>query len=402
MELEIRPVDPDELYEYIRSTRRVFGDPMGEESIRLEASFIERAKSRVRAAYDRGEIVGTTTCHYFDMNVPGGRLALAGVSDVTTRATHRRRGVMSRLMAHTLNDAKEEGQALAALWASESNIYGRFGFGMAMLQEDWTIDRKDTALVFEGDRRGEIRFVEAGESARAFAGAYDRVCRIRPGMIDRGDLLWEIALLDTEEFREGASEFYHAVYESGGRVEGYLLYRLDPRGRLLNVRELVAATGEAYSALWRFCFGIDLMETFRATNQPMDAALPWMLAAPRQLRRGTGEEFWLRIVDVDAALTDRGYATEDRLSIELRDPLCPWNEGVIELDGGPEGAVCKRSGKGADLVMTIADMSAAYLGAVRFSTLAHAGRVDERTEGALHRADAMFATDLKPWCIVHF
>ena len=402
MDLEIRPVGPDELFGYILSTRRVFGDPTDEESVRLEASFVERGKSRTRAAYDRGEIVGTTTCHYFDINVPGGRFALAGVSDVTTRATHRRRGVMSRLIERSLNDAKEEGQPLAALWASESNIYGRFGFGMAMLQEDWTIERKDTAFAFENDGRGEIRFVEPGESARAFAGAYDRVCQTRPGMIDRNDLLWEVALLDTEEFRQGASEFYHAVYESDGSVEGYVLYRLDGKARMLSVTELVAATGEAYSALWRFCFGIDLMDRFQATNQPMDAALPWMLAAPRQLRRATGEEFWLRIVDAEAALTERRYTTEDRLSIELRDPLCPWNEGVIELEGGPEGAVCKRSGKGADLVMSIADLSAAYLGAARFSTLAHAGRVDERTEGALRRAGAMFATELRPWCIVHF
>ncbi len=402
MDLEIRHVAPDDLDAYILSTRRVFGDPTDAGSVRLEASFVERGESRARAAYDRGEIVGTTTCHYFDMNVPGGRFALAGVSDVTTRATHRRRGVMSRLMRQTLDDAKEEGQALAALWASESNIYGRFGFGMAMLQEDWTIERKDTTFALEDDPPGEIRFVEPGESARAFAGAYDRVCQMRPGMIDRGDLLWEIALLDTVEFREGASELYHAVYESGGGVEGYLLYRLDGRGRQLRVRELVAATGAAYSALWRFCFGIDLMNTFRAENQPMDAPLPWMLAAPRQLRRSTGEEFWLRIVDAEAALAGRSYGAEGRFSIELRDPLCPWNEGVIEVDGGPEGAVCKRSGNGVDLVMSVADLSAAYLGAVGFSTLAHAGRVEERTEGALRRADAMFATELRPWCIVHF
>ena len=402
MDLETRPVTRDELYAYIRSTRRVFGDPMDEDSIRLEASIVERAKSRTLAAYDRGDIVGTLTCHYFDMNVPRGRLALAGVSDVTTRATHRRRGVMSRLMGRALNDAKEEGQPLAALWASESNIYGRFGFGMAMLQENWTIERKDTAFTLEDDSRGEIRFVEPRESARAFAEAYDRLCRLRPGMIDRNDLLWDVALLDTDEFRRGASEFYHAVYEDGGRMDGYLLYRLDGRGQLLRVSELVAATDAAYSALWRFCFGIDLMNTFRAENQPMDAPLPWMLAAPRQLQRGTGEEFWLRIVDVEAALAGRGYSTEDRLSIELRDPLCPWNDGVVELEGGPEGAVCRRSGSGADLTMTIADLAAAYLGAVGFSTLARAGRVDEHTEGALRRADAMFATDLKPWCIVQF
>ena len=69
---------------------------------------------------------------------------------------------------------------------------------------------------------------------------------------------------------------------------------------------------------------------------------------------------------------------------------------------GRKGLSASGPVKAADLVMSIADLSAAYLGAVRFSTLAHVGRVDERTEGALRRADAMFATDLKPWCIVHF
>ena len=99
-----------------------------------------------------------------------------------------------------------------------------------MLQENWTIDRKDTGFTLEDDSRGEIRFVEPHESARTFAGAYDRLCRLRPGMIDRNDLLWEVALLDTDEFRRGASEFYHAVYEESGRVDGYVLYRLDGRG----------------------------------------------------------------------------------------------------------------------------------------------------------------------------
>ena len=154
MDLETRPVTRDEIYAYIRSTRRVFGDPMDEDSIRLEASIVERAKSRTLAAYDRGDIVGTLTCHYFDMNVPGGRLALAGVSDVTTKATHRRRGVMSRLMERALTDAREEDQPLAALWASESGIYGRFGFGMAMLQENWTIERKDTGFRARGRLAG--------------------------------------------------------------------------------------------------------------------------------------------------------------------------------------------------------------------------------------------------------
>ena len=70
--------------------------------------------------------------------------------------------------------------------------------------------------------------------------------------------------------------------------------------------------------------------------------------------------------------------------------------------GGPEGAACQASGATPDLVLSAADLAATYLGTVRFSTLAHAGRVEERTTGALLRADAMFATKLEPWCPVEF
>ena len=403
MDVKIRPVRADELETYALSMRRVFGDPIDEEQIRIEAALVLEANSRTLAAFDEGEIVGTMSCHAFRMNVPGGRrVPTAGVSDVTTRATHRRRGVMSRLMARSLNESRENGQPLAALWASESNIYGRFGFGMAVVHEDYIIERKDTAFAQEDTARGLVRFVEPGKAAQAFAEPYARACNLRGGMIERNDLLWRVALLDSVEARLGMTENYHAIYEEDGRIDGYALYRLDATAHLLRVAELVAATDAAYSSLWRFCLSIDLMDTFRAVQQPSEAPLPWMMAAPRKLRRNSSEEFWLRIVDAEAALSARTYARDGQVTFELRDRLCDWNDGVIALEGGPNGASCRRSNRGADLALTVADLGAAYLGAVNFSTLASAGRVEERTLGALRRADTMFATELKPWCVVQF
>ena len=211
---------------------------------------------------------------------------------------------------------------------------------------------------------------------------------------DRRTLLWDL-------FGGGTSGYtrrMHAVYERDGRPDGYLIYRMNIGEERLRVYELMAATDEAHAALWQFCFGVDLMTSTEASNRPVDDPLLWMLANPRLLRRSPTEYPWLRLVDVAAALTGRSYASEGRLRFDVRDPLCPWNEGRLELEAGSDGARCRSTEGSPDLVLSAADLAAVYLGAVRFRTLAQAARVQEETPGAISRADAMFVTQHQPWC----
>jgi len=156
-------------------------------------------------------------------------------------------------------------------------------------------------------------------------------------------------------------------------------------------------TPDAHAALWRFCLDVDLTTSTEAWNRPTDDPLPWMLADPRHLRRSTSDGTWIRLVDVPAALSGRRYMRSDGLVLEVHDTFCPWNDGRYALDGGPEGARCQRTKSEPDIALSAADLAATYLGAVSFTTLSLAGRVEERKNGALLRADAMFATELKPW-----
>ena len=91
---------------------------------------------------------------------------------------------------------------------------------------------------------------------------------------------------------------------------------------------------------------------------------------------------------------------DDEIVFEVRDDFCPWNEGVYELAGGPSGAVCKRTARKADLALSVDDLAVPYLGGPALTPLALADRVEERTPGALSRADAMFATQFKPWSLM--
>ncbi len=402
MALEIRPVTREELDAFIKAHRRVFGDPITEDSIRHEASVIDLDQMRTLAVFDGARIVGTTVSHPFEMTVPGGFLPLAGVSDVTVQPTHRRKGVMTQMMRQQLQDSHEKGEALAALWPSETAIYGRFGYGMASFHEEWTIERHHTGFAYSPELHGRVVFVEPDEASKLFPDVYERACSERPGMVWRNATWWGYRLMDLEQFRQGATAYYHAIYERDGRPDGYVLYRMDNNNRTLRIEELVAATDEAYAALWQFCFGVDLINTTRANNQPTDASLLWMLADPRRLQRSLGDAMWLRLVDVQAALAGRLYAQEGSIVFEVKDSFCPWNEGRVSLVGGPDAAECNPTQANPDLSLSVADLAAVYLGAVRFSTLLRTGRVLEQTPGAIRCADSMFATKLQPWCVQQF
>ncbi|MBI4307022.1 MAG: GNAT family N-acetyltransferase, partial [Chloroflexi bacterium] len=140
MTFPIRPIEPAEFDEYRKALARGFNshpNPKDAEPMRKRFEF-----DRSLAAFDDGQIVGTATAFSYAMAVPGGATPpTAGVTMVTVLSTHRRRGILPEMMRRQLSDIRERGEPLAALWASESIIYGRFGYGVGTYSERWSIDR---------------------------------------------------------------------------------------------------------------------------------------------------------------------------------------------------------------------------------------------------------------------
>ncbi len=272
---------------------------------------------------------------------------------------------------------------------------------MACFAERWEIERQHTSIEHMPALNGEVALLGPDEAKPVFAEVYDRVFPSRPGMMRRDERRWKQQLHDPDAHRAGNSAYFFAVYRMDGRTDGYVLYRINRTSSSMVVRELISVTDEAYAALWRFCFGVDLMKHTESDNRPVDDPLPWMLADPRRLRRTPNDSIWVRLVDVEAALESRLYFRSDSLVIDVRDSFCDWNSARFELDGGPDGARCRRTNKEANMVLSASDLASVYLGGVRFRTLHSAGRVMAGPQ-ALSTADAMFATELQPWCGDHF
>jgi predicted acetyltransferase len=403
MDIEIRPIAVEEFDQFVTNLDRAFGDELRQEEIAMERRLFEPARSL--AAFDDGRLVGSTGAFSLTLTVPGGSIPMPGVTAVGVQPTHRRRGLLTALMRRQLDDLHAEGEAIAGLWASEGAIYQRFGYGMATLVGRFEIDKDRTAFARTVEWPGQVMFADRARALEVMPGVHDLVVPQYPGMVRRTPGMWEHDFADLERWRDGASPLFFAIYEAHGRPEGYVAYRVKdewPRGIARNevrVRELMAASTEAYAALWRFCFDLDLAGKFEGWGRPADEPLLHLLAHPRALRFSLGDGLWLRMLDIPRALSARSYGAQGQLRLEVRDAFCPWNDGRYLLTATEDGdAACERDEGEPDLVVQAADVAAVYLGGTRFGTLHRAGRVQEVTAGALARADAMFAWDPPPWC----
>jgi predicted acetyltransferase len=357
---------------------------------------------RALAAWDGDEVVGGAGAFPLRMSVPGGRtVAAGGVTVVGVLPTHRRQGVLTQLMRAQLDDLHRRGEPVAYLWASEPTIYGRFGYGMASLHGELALPRERTAYAQPAEPYGRVRLVAAEEAQARFPAIYDRVLAERPGMFARTPEWWELRpLRDDPERRFGAGPLNRALLEVDGRAEAYATYRIKQSfeafastGSVI-VREALGATPEATRAIWRFLLDLDWTSQIEAFQLPVDHALLHLLAEPRRMRFRLGDALWVRLVDVGTALSARGYAGDGEVVVEVADAFCPWNEGRWRVTA--DGA--ERTDATPELALDAAALGAAYLGGFTFRQLADALRVEERAEGAVERADALFRADRAPWC----
>jgi predicted acetyltransferase len=399
--IELRPIGATDWEDYTRANAAAFGwEPNSEQLAEVEQIF---EFDRTLAAIDGDEIVGTTSIYSFDLTVPGGVLPTAGVTWVSVKPTHRRQGILRAIMQRQLNDVHERNEPLAALWASESVIYGRFGYGLAAQNVEFTIDRLRTSLARQAPSCGRLRLVTREQALEAWPAVYEEVRARQPGFYTRTKKWWAHQSMRGPDMERRAGVRFNVQYEEEGRVLGYARYRIRGEGGTegpsgtLTVWDLTAASENAYTALWQYLFGVDLIGTITAMNRPIDEPLYWMLADPRRLVRRPYDSLWVRLVDVPPALEGRRYGAAGRVVFDLRDPFCPWNEGRYELEAGVEGARCRRTDATPEITLGAADLAAVYLGGGRLTTLRLAGRVEGDWE-TLRRADAIFSWDPLPWC----
>ena len=355
-----------------------------------------------------GRWISTCGAYSRRLTVPCGTVPVAAVTLVTVQPSYRRRGLLTEMMEHQLNDIQERGEEpVALLWASESAIYGRFGYGQACPQVRLSGKTKTTAFRPDVDLgSGSVGEVERDEAIPIIKRLHQNVLSRRIGALNRNDDWWVVKWHDPEQGRHGSSAYRFALhFDHRGQPDGYVAFRVkndwSESGAEVSVEELDADSAVARAALWRFVLDLDLVRRFVRQNAPLDDSVRYLVADLRSVKAEDQEGTYARLVDVPRALEARRYVADLDVTIRVEDPLLSHNTGTIRLETGPDGASVTRvirSRRRPDLIMNVRDLSAIYLGGTSLAALARAGLVAERTKGVAAAASAAFGWSQPPFC----
>jgi predicted acetyltransferase len=352
-----------------------------------------------------GRPVATFASFDKTLHVGGGRLVEADlVAGVTVQPTHRRRGILRRMITDDLARAKAAGTPVAALTASEASIYRRFGFGVGVRERTVEVDvRRAGGLLSEPE--GSTELVTTASLAEVAPDVFARFHVRNPGSIDRHEGAWDHAL--GRERADGTPDpaVRAAVHrDATGTVDGYLTYRVESVGggpgatgtQILVVVDLVAATDDAYLGLWQLLLSIDLVSSIRYPNAPQH------VDGRAVTIRHDEDHVWFRVLDPVAALQARPWAADGVVTIAIGDALGHAAGTYRVTSEAGEATVKKAAVRRADLELDVATLGSLWLGGFDPVTLAAAGLVRERRKGAVQKLRTMLLPERPLHGITYF
>lgn len=404
--MNVRPAGPDELEEVFRAMSGPFGFDMPEEE--ELTGWLERAgrmfePDRARLAEEDGAIVGTLLTLSLGMSVPGTVLPMAGTTGVTVRTSHRRRGALRMMMAAHLADAAEREEPAATLWASDSAIYGRFGYGMAAWSTEIEVPRDHIAFHRLATEPSRVTEVGAEEVAGPAKSVYGAMLGSVPGFVDRSDAWWETRTLsDRPNQRGGAGKARYAVAWEGADPVGWAKFRIKDGSwdtghadQEVRVVQCFATTPSGWAGMWNYLLSHDFAGKIKAFERAVDDPITSLLGGIRRARVRRSDGLWIRPLDVAALLEGRSWIRTGAVDIAVED-AAGYANGRYRLEV-EDGSARVTPTQDAQVTLDVEDLGALSLGGRSATELALAGRIDGSPD-EIRSLDALFRWDRAPWC----
>ncbi len=394
-------VPQEDLEVLVRDLALAFGEELEADELALVRGEAE-ADRTLGVRDDKGQFLAGAAAQTHDLSLPGGaRVPTAVVSLLAVRSVVRRRGLGRRLLGALHEQARERGEALAVLHASEATIYGRFGYAQAEPTLDLRLDVPRSGLRADAPgAEGALASIPTPEQAVALAlDLWEHLRDQVPGM-PRLTRSRATALLTRARIgrRSGGPRQLLAIGDRA--LASYHIHdewrRTGPHNTL-RVGWLLAADAEAEAQLWRELLAVDLVGTLSARGQPTDALLPLVLSDPWAAEIDHGKGMWLRVLDPAAALAGRALDADGEVHLEVHDEQ-GLASGRWRLVGQGGTASVTPSRVAPDVSLPVTTLGAVLLGGHRLVPLARAGQASEHRPGAVATLDRMLAWPRAPWC----
>jgi len=405
-----RAVQPEEFSAVASLITMSFGNPQDAKG------FVERNNhpEQFRVVDQGGEFVAGVWFGKLGQWWLGHRLPSAQVLSVGVPPQHRGRGHATRLMRGLLHELHDDGIPTATLFASTAALYRGVGFEVAGQWCWYEILAEHLPRNTGGYQARQVPL----DDLREIRALYDRIAPTRHGALDRDEAWWRerhvrgmAGTPDPVAFVLDGPVPEAAGLAPGGGDDpthgpvGYVIVRFeryDHWKTSMIVRDWACLPG-AERALYGLLGGFNVLDgKVEWSGRYPD---PAMLALPeRRYRLDVPDEWFLRVVDVPGALTQRPWpeSVRGQVSFRVDDPVCPWNTGewTLEVDGGkarvdraPAGSTTLTAG-----VRALAALFTGFLDPLDLAGAGHLTGLDRPTAAFLREA---FACPI-PWTAEHY
>ena len=404
MDIEFRPATAEEMGQFGLLAGYVYGGAYGDGPDNLVASATR--PEWTLCAFEGDRLVSSFSTIPFTMRANGAALPIGGVSAVGTLPEYRRQGLVRQIMTRAFANMRDSGRSVAALWASQAAIYQRYGFVMASVLRSYAVDTVDIDFHDGEDGSGRVERLDVASGYDLIKDIYVRFVAARMGYLHRARALW---LHNVLEEREADGPIHIALSHGASGPDGYAVYTLregrrdhPARTQEIVVRDLAWLSPGAYRSLWMFFKRHDLVGRVRWNSAPSDDPAVEYFLEPRMLEARDHEGFWLRLVDVAAALKGRGWTTDGEICITVgADRLAPWNAGSYRVNVSSGTADVTPCPTPTDVEISVKALASLYTGRRSARELSAWGLLTGDAD-AVRRTDNLFATRHAPHCPDHF
>lgn len=354
--------------------------------------YVERiGQENLRGVYDGPRLAGGMAFYRMGQWFGGKEIPCAGISGVAISPVDRGTGACGTLLRSVLRELRDEGIPIASLYASTQSLYRKFGFEHAGTQTQYSIPLASLGCQ---DRSLEIhRFVSPPIDKLDLVA--DARAAATNGNLGRTEGLWQ-RLLNPYDGRGSITYLLGDI----DAPEGFAILRPGTREgghpQPLLSTDVAANTPHALRRLVTLIRDhrsmCDSFQWFGSPSDPIHFLADEQFVSVKHFMR-----WMLRIVDLPAALTTRGYddTVEGELHLQVTDDLLSENAGRLILRVADGKASVEQGGNGS-LAIDIRFLAPLYSSFYSAEELVRAGVVEISDASQVALASRIFAGPA-PW-----
>ncbi len=363
-----------------------------------------------------GDIVGGCLAYQFPLALPGGSFVpAAGLAGVGIVASEQGAGGLRLLIEAHLHNCLEQGDVVSGLMASESGLYGRFGYGVSTEMAEYRLETANFSLRAPLQQRGKVRLISGEEEGRAVCAQIHQAQSLA-GEIQRSAGWWQqIICSGKRSWLGGGPQFVAVHYDVDGIADAYALYVVIQQSHSSGVvdglqrcqlvlRELVALNATAEQAMFQYLCKIAWVRELRWQLAPIDPIIRNFMTDPRQLVQVSRTDMlWLRVLDMPRLLRQRQYNGTGDISFDYHDPMLPEFSGRFQLVVTTSGISVERLETDSQQVLQFGpeQLAAFVLGNTRVVRLHQLGEITGPVD-AVRQLDSLMLTDAAPFNLSKF